>query len=236
MAAADFAQQWADSGLVTQAQFVDGAGFAEVTPEYVESLTAPTEGFLCPLSANVYGIDFTAFKIRAVDEHSEQVLFEMRTEPGEVDCGVVDDSARSIRYHFGPGFLDFRTIGTTLELTIGGAAAEELPYDREALFQGPAAQELRLHAALRHAEFHEHLGGYLRHAGAQLGLEGGAHCLPLGDALGQLLLRRREACDAQQGGVQLQPVSRGEGRSPASPRGRGGLFGASGAACAICSA
>mmetsp|Transcript_85688 Transcript_85688/g.239460 ORF Transcript_85688/g.239460 Transcript_85688/m.239460 type:complete len:206 (-) Transcript_85688:159-776(-) len=119
MAAADFAQQWADSGLVTQAQFVDGAGFAEVTPEYVESLTAPTEGFLCPLSANVYGIDFTAFKIRAVDEHSEQVLFEMRTEPGEVDCGVVDDSARSIRYHFGPGFLDFRTIGTTLELTIG---------------------------------------------------------------------------------------------------------------------
>mmetsp|Transcript_43379 Transcript_43379/g.68686 ORF Transcript_43379/g.68686 Transcript_43379/m.68686 type:complete len:185 (-) Transcript_43379:76-630(-) len=94
----------------------------DITPEYVNSLSGPTEAFLCPLSANVYKIDFVAFKIRAVEENSENLLFEIRKDPEEED-GVpddeADDSVRSIRYHFGPGFLDFQTIGTSLEFTIG---------------------------------------------------------------------------------------------------------------------
>mmetsp|Transcript_53 Transcript_53/g.66 ORF Transcript_53/g.66 Transcript_53/m.66 type:complete len:179 (+) Transcript_53:133-669(+) len=90
----------------------------EVTPDYVTQLSAPTEGFLCPLSANVYGIDFINFKIRAVDEGSERLLFEVCKEEG-LPADDADDSARFIRYHFGPGFLDFRTIGTTLEFVVG---------------------------------------------------------------------------------------------------------------------
>mmetsp|Transcript_71651 Transcript_71651/g.187845 ORF Transcript_71651/g.187845 Transcript_71651/m.187845 type:complete len:193 (-) Transcript_71651:262-840(-) len=95
----------------------------EVSPDYVNQLVRPTEVFLCPLSANVYKIDFVAFKIRAVEENvAEHLLFEVRKDPDEEELPVdddVDDSVRSIRYHFGPSFLDFKTIGTCLEFTIG---------------------------------------------------------------------------------------------------------------------
>lgn len=92
------------------------------TPDYVNSLTEPTPGFLCPLSANVYKIDFTNFKIRSVMEGCDQVLFEVGKEPGaptEIPGDDEDDSCRSIQYHFGPGFLDLATVGTTLEFTNG---------------------------------------------------------------------------------------------------------------------
>jgi len=93
-----------------------------VTPEYVNELTGPTDRFLCALSANVYKVDFVAFKIRAVEDNAEQVLFEIRKDPA-LEEGLpgddADDSVRSIRYHFGPTFLDFRTIGTCLEFTVG---------------------------------------------------------------------------------------------------------------------
>mmetsp|Transcript_41719 Transcript_41719/g.115042 ORF Transcript_41719/g.115042 Transcript_41719/m.115042 type:complete len:193 (-) Transcript_41719:68-646(-) len=93
-----------------------------VTPEYVNSLTAPTDRFLCPLSHNVYNIDFVNFKIRAVEEGRDQLLFEVGSDnagapPPPADEN--DDSSRFIQYHFGPGFLDIKTIGTTLEFTIG---------------------------------------------------------------------------------------------------------------------
>eukprot|EP00929_Paragymnodinium_shiwhaense_P055151 TRINITY_DN2765_c0_g3_i1.p2 TRINITY_DN2765_c0_g3~~TRINITY_DN2765_c0_g3_i1.p2 ORF type:complete len:196 (-),score=54.45 TRINITY_DN2765_c0_g3_i1:146-733(-) len=89
-----------------------------VSPDYVNSLTGPSDGFLCPLSANRYGINFTNFKIRAVEEGSEQVLFEVGKGEGEIQPPT-DDSDRFIQYHFGPAFLDFKTIGTTLEFCIG---------------------------------------------------------------------------------------------------------------------
>mmetsp|Transcript_27778 Transcript_27778/g.71912 ORF Transcript_27778/g.71912 Transcript_27778/m.71912 type:complete len:186 (+) Transcript_27778:88-645(+) len=92
-----------------------------ITPEYVSSLEGPTDGFLCPLSANVYKIDFVAFKIRAMHDDTETVLFEIKKEP-DVDDELDDDddpSVRTIQYHFGPEFLRFQTIGTTLEFTVG---------------------------------------------------------------------------------------------------------------------
>mmetsp|Transcript_36304 Transcript_36304/g.93599 ORF Transcript_36304/g.93599 Transcript_36304/m.93599 type:complete len:188 (+) Transcript_36304:98-661(+) len=95
---------------------------AGVTPDYVNQLTQPTEVFMCPLSANVYKIDFVAFKIRAVEDNSESLLFEVRKDPEEEQAPLddnEDDSVRSIRYHFGPSFLDFPTIGTSLEFTVG---------------------------------------------------------------------------------------------------------------------
>ena len=92
-----------------------------VTPEYVNELTAPTEGFLCPLSANVYKINFTSFKIRALQDNAETLLFEVRKEPDDTELPPddSDDSVRFIRYNFGAAFLDFQTIGTSLEFTIG---------------------------------------------------------------------------------------------------------------------
>merc|ERR1712010_270562 len=86
-----------------------------ITAEHVEGLTAATESFLCPISANTYGIEFVYFRIRDLD--SGVVLVEVQKEDDEEE--IKDDSTRTIKYHFGPDFLKLRTIGTTLEFTVG---------------------------------------------------------------------------------------------------------------------
>ena len=45
---------------------------------YVIQLTQASDYFLCPNSANVYQVDFIAFKIRNLDDG--QVLFEVRIQ------------------------------------------------------------------------------------------------------------------------------------------------------------
>ena len=47
-----------------------------ITPDEALELTAPTDGFLCPLSANVYGIDFLEFEIKDYD--SGESIFHVR--------------------------------------------------------------------------------------------------------------------------------------------------------------
>eukprot|EP00933_Yihiella_yeosuensis_P081263 TRINITY_DN94841_c0_g1_i1.p1 TRINITY_DN94841_c0_g1~~TRINITY_DN94841_c0_g1_i1.p1 ORF type:complete len:199 (+),score=44.61 TRINITY_DN94841_c0_g1_i1:73-669(+) len=93
----------------------------DISPDYVLSLEAPTENFLCELHANIFAINFVNFKIRAVyEEGGERVLFDVGTgdtTPPPVD--QLDDSSRFIRYHFGPEFLDLTTIGTTLGFSVG---------------------------------------------------------------------------------------------------------------------
>jgi|EP00670_Eutreptiella_braarudii_P007025 hypothetical protein len=92
--------------------------------------TKPTEGFLVPLSANIYNIAFHSFKIRDMD--SNEVLFEVdgdkepedgenqsqvATHPGsDVDPEV---AMRTIRYNFRRSFLKCRTIGTKLVFSVG---------------------------------------------------------------------------------------------------------------------
>ena len=49
----------------------------EVTPEMVLQLTKPTDGFLCPLSANKYGIEFLSFAI--IDYATKKVIFQVGT-------------------------------------------------------------------------------------------------------------------------------------------------------------
>jgi len=100
----------------------------EVSPDYVNSLVRPTESFLCLLSANVYKIDFTSFKIRSLEDGQDRLLFQIMGEPDEapVNDDDLDDSVRTIRYNFGPGFLDLRTIGTTLEFSIGDTPVHNL--------------------------------------------------------------------------------------------------------------
>jgi hypothetical protein len=56
-----------------------------ITPDEALELTAPTDGFLCPLSANVYGIDFLEFEIKDYD--SGESIFHVRsTLPGRGTC------------------------------------------------------------------------------------------------------------------------------------------------------
>ena len=78
-----------------------------------------TEDYLCPPEANVYGIDFTRFKIR--DITSSTTLFEIakpatsgEDEDGEEDGEDVDPNAgRFVRYQFTPqvdSFLKLRRL------------------------------------------------------------------------------------------------------------------------------
>lgn len=93
----------------------------DVTPESVIALTSATSDFLCPLSANIYGIDFLYFRIRDMD--TGVVLVEVQKEEDEEDAAEAemeaDAATRTIKYHFGPDFLNLRTIGTTLEFSVG---------------------------------------------------------------------------------------------------------------------
>eukprot|EP00928_Gymnodinium_smaydae_P018133 TRINITY_DN168_c0_g3_i2.p1 TRINITY_DN168_c0_g3~~TRINITY_DN168_c0_g3_i2.p1 ORF type:complete len:200 (-),score=49.57 TRINITY_DN168_c0_g3_i2:179-778(-) len=93
------------------------------TPDYMNALEKPLEGYLLPLSANTTGIRFVNFKIRCLDPGNEVTIFDiqggsMPSPPPENIAGTADD-ARFIRYRFGAGLLDCQTIGTTLEFVNG---------------------------------------------------------------------------------------------------------------------
>jgi hypothetical protein len=47
------------------------------TAEDVLAFRRPTDDFLCPITANVYGIEFLSFEIRDVD--SGAIVFKVRT-------------------------------------------------------------------------------------------------------------------------------------------------------------
>jgi len=120
MAATDYLQQqqWAEAAHAQQYQAA--AGYA-ATPDYCRTLSKPTDTFLCPLTANNKGIDFSSFRVRSLDEGNSRVLFEV-ARPDYVPAPspeTLDDSSRFIRYHFGPDFLNYTTIGTNLEFSIG---------------------------------------------------------------------------------------------------------------------
>ncbi|XP_064822712.1 protein unc-119 homolog B-like isoform X1 [Oncorhynchus masou masou] len=95
-----------------------------ITPDEVLGLRAVTRDYLCKPEDNVYNIDFTRFKIR--DLETGTVLFEIAKphncdpEDEEEENGDVDTSAgRFVRYQFTPAFLRLRTVGATVEFTVG---------------------------------------------------------------------------------------------------------------------
>ncbi|XP_003226058.1 protein unc-119 homolog B [Anolis carolinensis] len=95
-----------------------------VRPEHVLGLSRVTENYLCRPEDNIYNIDFTKFKIR--DLETGTVLFEIakpsssEQEDDDNDPGVIDTSAgRFVRYQFTPAFLRLRTVGATVEFTVG---------------------------------------------------------------------------------------------------------------------
>ena len=76
-----------------------------VTPETILSYIAPTPAYLCPLSANIYQIQFLSFKIR--DAETNQVFFAIEKEEGEEElkpeelAQFNEDDLRTVRYYFG---------------------------------------------------------------------------------------------------------------------------------------
>jgi len=94
-----------------------------VTPEDVCALSKPTDGFLCPLSANTFGIDFLHFAIS--DYSSKKVIFEVgRDSPAPADISVDfsslgEDMYRKIKYNFSEDVLKLPHIQTSLVFSVG---------------------------------------------------------------------------------------------------------------------
>jgi hypothetical protein len=95
-----------------------------MTPDEALSLRAPTDGFLCPLSANVYGIDFLEFEIKDYD--SGESVFHVKKDgdaglpelPDDIDPEV-ERAIRTVRYTFPEKFLRFETVRTALVFGVG---------------------------------------------------------------------------------------------------------------------
>eukprot|EP00760_Papus_ankaliazontas_P025347 PhM_4_TR2656/c0_g1_i1/m.23841 len=104
---------------------------SRVSPDDVLKFAQPTAGFLCPLSANVYGIEFLAFRVRDIDTNRTVFHVERDTPDG---AGAVasptaeqlaaltpeqEGALRTIRYQFPADFLKYSTVGTTLTFSVG---------------------------------------------------------------------------------------------------------------------
>ena len=98
-----------------------------ITPEDVMGFTEPTSNFLCPLSANVYGIDFLAFTIEDYD--TKRVIFEVNKENIELPAGfdfsmLNEDAYRKIRYDFSVEVLQLPRVSTVLTFAVGPQPVE----------------------------------------------------------------------------------------------------------------
>merc|ERR1712060_1038718 len=96
------------SKMVTAAneEPMDGELPEDITPEYVRSLTAPTDQFLCRLSDNTPRLKFKGFRIR--DMISNLTLVDVPNEDmtdEELLSDNDDPTKRLIKYHLGPDFL-----------------------------------------------------------------------------------------------------------------------------------
>jgi protein unc-119 len=90
---------------------------SEFNPDSVLSNPLPSTAFMCPLSANTYGIKFGKFKIRDFDTNT--TFLEIEADQEEFEYEYEDDSMRTIRYEFPIDFLKLKTVGTTVEFKVG---------------------------------------------------------------------------------------------------------------------
>lgn len=92
-----------------------------ISPADVLKYESATEGFLCPQSANVFGIDFLAFKIRNMADN--EVVFEVSKDPNAptpvYPKDFNPDDLRRVSYTFPARFLKFTTVGTMLRFKVG---------------------------------------------------------------------------------------------------------------------
>uniref|UniRef100_A0A182MXV0 GMP phosphodiesterase delta subunit domain-containing protein n=1 Tax=Anopheles dirus TaxID=7168 RepID=A0A182MXV0_9DIPT len=127
---------------------------APVTPDYVLQLTNITDDYLCTPDANIYEIDFTRFKIRDLEsgavlfEIAKPSLSDIThtaaaatKEPGaagstkdeptnapaatdEPEETFEPNAGRYVRYQFTPQFLKLKTVGATVEFTVGSKSVK----------------------------------------------------------------------------------------------------------------
>lgn len=95
-----------------------------ITVEDVQRLGRYTDNYLCDLADNIYAIEFVRFKIRDVD--TDLTLFEVaksesdsQQQQQQQQSQVEDDSSRFVRYNFSSAFLRLKTVGATVEFTVG---------------------------------------------------------------------------------------------------------------------
>mmetsp|Transcript_22391 Transcript_22391/g.55369 ORF Transcript_22391/g.55369 Transcript_22391/m.55369 type:complete len:188 (+) Transcript_22391:191-754(+) len=95
-----------------------------LTPDQALELKGPTDGFLCPLSANKYAIDFLEFEIKDYD--SGESIFHVKKDPDQGIPQLPDDidpevekAIRTVRYTFPEKFLKFKTVRTALVFAVG---------------------------------------------------------------------------------------------------------------------
>ncbi|XP_076140972.1 protein unc-119 homolog B-like [Alosa pseudoharengus] len=93
----------------------------KITSEDVLGLRAATRDYLCKPEDNIYNIDFTRFKIRDLDTGT--VLFEIAKPPHTVEDEenreADSSTGRFVRYQFTTAFLKLKTVGATVEFTVG---------------------------------------------------------------------------------------------------------------------
>ncbi|OCT98237.1 hypothetical protein XELAEV_18010468mg [Xenopus laevis] len=111
-----------DQSSITRFREEELLGLNELRPEHVLGLSRVTDNYLCKPEDNIFGIDFTRFKIR--DLETGTVLFEISKpcseQEEEEESTHLDASAgRFVRYQFTPAFLRLRKVGATVEFTVG---------------------------------------------------------------------------------------------------------------------
>jgi len=93
----------------------------KITADDVLRLDRATESYLVTPEANIYDINFVRFKLRDLD--SGATLFEVAKPESSGDAGEDEDldpsSGRFVRYQFTPQFLKLKTLGATVEFTLG---------------------------------------------------------------------------------------------------------------------
>ena len=91
--------------------------------EEVLTYTCPTDGYMCPLTANTWGIEFNMYRVR--DHETNQLLFEVAKDPDQppIDLAMIppemEDQVRCISYDFGSEFLAMPTVATELQFSVG---------------------------------------------------------------------------------------------------------------------
>jgi len=85
-----------------------------MTPDDVYNLDRPSKGFLCPASANTYGITFRSFAI--TDYDSKATIFDTESDQIEIDESQnfeIEDIGRGIKYVLPEDILKLPLVATS---------------------------------------------------------------------------------------------------------------------------
>uniref|UniRef100_A0A7S0UIK8 GMP phosphodiesterase delta subunit domain-containing protein n=1 Tax=Polytomella parva TaxID=51329 RepID=A0A7S0UIK8_9CHLO len=98
------------------------SNWESISPADVLSHSVPTSGYLCPLKANNYGIEFLKFEVRDYD--TGKVIYQVSREPDPEPLPTdldpeIENLIRSVKYTFPMDFLKCNTIRTALEFSVG---------------------------------------------------------------------------------------------------------------------